>query len=106
MFIVFLPFLYVTFREPGQCSQYSNWLRAGQPRDRSSSPRGNKNFHFSMSSRQALRPTQPPIQWVPGALSMGVKQPGREAGHSPPATAKVKEKLVCTVINNKNNRLY
>jgi len=22
-------------------------------------------------------PTQPPIQWVPGTLSLGVKQPGR-----------------------------
>jgi hypothetical protein len=32
----------------------------------------------------ALRPTQPPIQWVRGALSLGVKQPRREADHSPP----------------------
>jgi hypothetical protein len=24
-----------------------------------------------------------PIQWVPGALSLGVKRPGREADHSP-----------------------
>jgi hypothetical protein len=30
------------------------------------------NFHFSMSSRPALRSTQPPIQWVSGALSPGV----------------------------------
>jgi hypothetical protein len=27
-------------------------------------------------SRMALGPTQPPIQWVPEALSLGVKQPG------------------------------
>jgi hypothetical protein len=27
--------------------------------------------------------TQPPIQWVPGALSLGVKRPGREADQSP-----------------------
>jgi hypothetical protein len=39
----------------------------------------------------ALGPTQPPIQWVPGALSLGVKRPGREAGHSPPSSAEVKE---------------
>jgi len=26
---------------------------------------------------------QPPIQWVPGAPSPGVKRPGREADHSP-----------------------
>jgi hypothetical protein len=30
----------------------------------------------------ALGPTQPPIQWVPGALSLGVKRPEREADHS------------------------
>jgi hypothetical protein len=35
------------------------------------------------ASRPALGPTQPPIQWVPGALSPGVKWPGREAVHSP-----------------------
>jgi len=31
---------------------------------------------FTTTSRPALGPTQPPIQWVPGALSLGVKQPG------------------------------
>jgi len=31
-----------------------------------------------------------PIQWVPGALSLGVKRPGREADHSPPPRAEVK----------------
>jgi hypothetical protein len=35
--------------------------------------------------------TQPPIQWVPGALSPGVKRPGREVDHSPPASAEVKK---------------
>jgi hypothetical protein len=39
----------------------------------------------------ALGPTQPPIQWVAGALSLGVKLPGREAGHSRPSSAEVKE---------------
>jgi hypothetical protein len=37
-----------------------------------------------------LGPTQPAIQWVPGALSLEVKRPGREADHSPPSSAKVK----------------
>jgi hypothetical protein len=41
-------------------------------------------------SRTALGPTQPPIQWVPGALSLGVKRPGREADHSSPSSAEVK----------------
>jgi hypothetical protein len=48
-------------------------------------------FLFTTVSRTALGPTQPPIQWVPGALSLGVKQPGREADHSPPSSAEVKE---------------
>jgi hypothetical protein len=33
----------------------------------------------------------PPIQWVSGALSLGVKRPGRKADHSPPSSAEVKE---------------
>jgi hypothetical protein len=38
----------------------------------------------------ALEPTQFPIQWVPGALSLGVKWKKHEAAHSPPSSAKVK----------------
>jgi hypothetical protein len=55
------------------------------------SRRGLGIFLFITSSRTALGLTQPPIHWVPGALSLGVKQPGREAGHSPPSSAEVKE---------------
>jgi hypothetical protein len=79
--------------EPGEHSWYSDWLRAGRPRGRSSSPGGGKNFHFSMSSRPALGSTQPSIQWVPG-----VKRPVREADHSPPASAEVKKTWVYTSI--------
>jgi hypothetical protein len=62
--------------------------------DRGSSvrfPVGAGNFLFITVSRAALGPTQPPIQWVPGALSLGVKRPGREADHSPPSSAEVKK---------------
>jgi hypothetical protein len=45
---------------------------------------------FTTPSRTALGPTQRPIQSVPGALSLGVKRPGRQADHSPPSSAKVK----------------
>jgi hypothetical protein len=38
---------------------------------------------FATASRLALGPTQQPIQWVPGALSLGVKRPGHEADNSP-----------------------
>jgi hypothetical protein len=48
-------------------------------------------FLFTTVSRMALGPTQPPVHWVPGALSLGVKRPGREADHSPPSIAEVKD---------------
>jgi hypothetical protein len=69
----------------------SDWLRAGRSRGRSSSPGEGKNFHFSKSSRPVLGSTQPPIQWIPETLSPGVKRQGREADHSPPASAEVKK---------------
>jgi hypothetical protein len=47
-------------------------------------------FLFTTASRPSLGPTQPPIQWVPGALSLGVKRPGGEADHSIPSSAEVK----------------
>jgi hypothetical protein len=40
-----------------------------------------------------LRTRDTPIQWVPG-----VKRPGREADHSPPASADVKKMLISTYI--------
>jgi hypothetical protein len=48
-------------------------------------PAGSGNFFFTTASRTALGPTQPPIQWIPGALSLGVKRPGREGCHSLPS---------------------
>jgi hypothetical protein len=45
---------------------------------------------FTTASRTALGPTQPPIQWVPEALSLGVKRPGREADRLPLSGAEVK----------------
>jgi hypothetical protein len=40
-------------------------------------------FLLACASRPALEPTQPPVQWVPGVLSPGVKRgPGRDADHS------------------------
>jgi hypothetical protein len=44
-------------------------------------------FLFTAASRTALGPTQPPIEWVPAAFSLGVKRPGREADHSSPSNA-------------------
>jgi hypothetical protein len=54
------------------------------------SRRGQRIFHLSSVSGPALGPTQPPVQWVPGVLSPGVKaRPGRDADHSPPSSAEV-----------------
>jgi hypothetical protein len=47
-------------------------------------------FLFTTASRSALEPTQPPIQWAPRAISLGVKRPEREAGHSPTSSFEAK----------------
>jgi len=41
---------------------------------------------YNTVSRPAPRPTQPPIQWVPGAPSLGVNRLGHEADHLPPSS--------------------
>jgi hypothetical protein len=51
-------------------------LRAGRPGIDS---RQCKIFIFSATSKPGLRPTQSPIQWVPGTISLGVKRQGCEA---------------------------
>jgi hypothetical protein len=66
---------------------YSDWLLAGRPRDRSWSAGRAKNFLFSTSSRLVLGPTQPPMQWVPAAISLGATRQEREGDHSPPTSA-------------------
>jgi hypothetical protein len=49
------------------------------------------NFSLHHRDQNGSGSTQPPIQWVSGALSLGVERPGREADHSPPSSAEVKE---------------
>jgi hypothetical protein len=55
-----------------------------------------KNFFFSTASRPVLGSTQHPIQWVPGDVSPGGWQPGREANHSPSASAEFKKIWIYT----------
>ena len=47
---------------------------------------------FSAPSRPSLRPTQPPLQWVPGHFP-GVKRPGRGGDQPPTSSAEVKERV-------------
>jgi hypothetical protein len=50
---------------------YSVWLRTGRP---GFDPlQRQRIFPLTPAPRTALGPTQPPVQWVPGALSPGVK---------------------------------
>jgi hypothetical protein len=53
-------------------------------------PKEATNFLCSIASRPALRPTQPPIQWVQGLFPPAVKGRGRENDHSPPSNAAFK----------------
>jgi len=55
-------------------------------------------FLFSTASRTARGLTQPLIQWVLGVLSLGVKQPGHEADHSPPSRVEIKNACSYTSI--------
>jgi hypothetical protein len=59
-------------------------------------PAGAGNFSFHHRVQNGSGPTQPPIQWVPRALSLGVKRPGREVDPSPPSSAEVKNLLSYT----------
>jgi hypothetical protein len=53
------------------------------------SRQGQENFLLSTAYRPALGPTQPPIQWVPEAVSSGVNWPVSEADHSLPTSGEV-----------------
>jgi hypothetical protein len=48
---------------------------------------GNSSLHHRVQNGSGAHPA---IQWVPGALSLGIKRPGREADHSPPSSTGVK----------------
>jgi hypothetical protein len=53
-------------------------------------PEGSRIFTFLLS-RPTLVSTQPPIQWVPEALSLGIKRQGCEADLSSPSSAEFKK---------------
>jgi hypothetical protein len=52
--------------------------------------RGDGSFFYANASRLVLGPTMPPIQWLLGALSPGIKRPRREADYSSPSSVEFK----------------
>jgi len=58
--------------------------------DQGSIPGRARIFMFLTASRQALGPTQPPLQCVPGVLSPRLKWPGRETDRLLPSSVEVK----------------
>jgi hypothetical protein len=49
-----------------------------------------RDFSLLHSVQIPYGSTQPSIQWIPGALSPGLKQLGHKADHSLPASAEIK----------------
>jgi hypothetical protein len=72
-------------------------------------------FLFATASTPDLEPTLLHIKWEPGVLSPRVKRPGREADHSRPSSAEVKNvcgaippfpqyvSMVCCLVKHRDN---
>jgi hypothetical protein len=85
--------LNVSFLKVTDSARVQAWRRDGSvgiATDYRFDYRQGQGYLFSIASRPTLGRPQPPIQFVPGALSRGVRRPGREADHSPPSSAEVK----------------
>jgi hypothetical protein len=78
-----------TLRGLFQSIQYSDWLRAGQPRDRRSNPGKVKNFHYCTFSRGSK--AYPVSYPMANRDAVRVKRPCRQAEHSPQTSAEVKK---------------
>jgi hypothetical protein len=82
------------FVQSGTCSRDSSvgvTTRLGtRTDDRGSIPDGRRGGNFSLRHHVQTAFEAHPTSY-PGALSLGVKQPGRESDHSRPSSAEVKE---------------
>jgi hypothetical protein len=78
----------ITIMEPIQLSGIA--LSYGSDDQGFQSRQGLGIFLFTTASSPDLWPTQPLIRWESDNLSLGVKRPEREADHSPPSSAEVK----------------
>jgi hypothetical protein len=73
--------IFSQYIEIGIAQRYNAGLRAGLSGFRIPARAGNFYFHRLVQNGSGAHP--PPIQWVPGAFSLGIKRPGREVDHSP-----------------------
>jgi hypothetical protein len=82
--------LYCSVEEPGSSvSIVSNYRLYDRAIEVQYPAEAKRIFPLASLSRQALGPTQPPVQWVLGALPPGLKRLGRDTDHSPPSSAEV-----------------
>jgi hypothetical protein len=77
--------------DPGWRSRYSDWLRAGRPRVRSSSSGVVMDILFSTLFRPALGVYSASYAMGAWGFSPGVERQGREADHSPSNIAEAKK---------------
>jgi hypothetical protein len=78
------------------CSPVSIMIRLWDVRPGFHSRQNLGFFLLTTASGPALLSTQPPIQWVPGDLSQGIKLLGSEVYHSPPSSVEIKNAWSCT----------
>jgi hypothetical protein len=83
-----------TYDNTTTTSRDSEWLQAGRPRGRSSSPGRVKNFIHVDQTVSGVHPTSYTMGTV--GFFPGVMRPGREADHSPPTSAEVKKVWIYT----------
>jgi hypothetical protein len=80
----FLDYVYIVYQHGVRMCIHvykSVWRRVG--------PAGTRDFCFTLSG-WAVGYMHPPIQWVLGVLSHGIKWPGHEADHSRSSGAEIK----------------
>jgi hypothetical protein len=82
-------FIMFSFRSWGNSANIATDYRLD---DWDSIPGKGKEFFFLATvSRPALRPTQSPIQWVPGSFPGGIVRPGSDTDHSPLCNGEIKK---------------
>jgi hypothetical protein len=91
---------WIPFRVPAGIRWYSDCLRAGWP---GFVFRHRQRFYLLSTASWPILGHPPPIvlsnEKKGGALSLGVKRPGREAYHLPPSSAEVNNSWKCTSTN-------